>query len=130
PYACVVRSLRRAARTQHDCQARARRTTLAWYPAPDRLSVNGPISNRRRGSLAYRLPLLIIALLAILVAGGAALAYTEVRTTAMQAWSERLTRISSQLASVVEAGAAERLGQVRQIANAPSIVDFLSGRGT
>jgi signal transduction histidine kinase len=92
--------------------------------------VNGPISNRRRGSLAYRLPLLIIALLAILVAGGAALAYTEVRTTAMQAWSERLTRISSQLASVVEAGAAERLGQVRQIANAPSIVDFLSGRGT
>ena len=92
--------------------------------------MNGPISNRRRGSLAYRLPLLIIALLAILVAGGAALAYTEVRTTAMQAWSERLTRISSQLASVVEAGAAERLGQVRQIANAPSIVDFLSGRGT
>ncbi len=91
--------------------------------------MNRPSPIRRRGSLAYRLPLLIIALLAILVAGGAAFAYTEVRATSMQAWSERLTRVSSQLASVVEAGAAERLGQVRQIASDPRVVDYLSGRG-
>lgn len=91
--------------------------------------MNRPSPIRRRGSLAYRLPLLIIALLAILVAGGAAFAYTEVRATSMQAWSERLTRVSSQLVSVVEAGAAERFGQVRQIAGDPRVVEYLSGRG-
>lgn len=88
--------------------------------------MNRSSPSRRRGSLAYRLPLLIIALLAVLVAGGAALAYTEVRATSLQAWSERLTRVSSQLASVVEASSAERLGQLRQIASSPVVVSFLA----
>jgi len=92
--------------------------------------VQRPIPSRRRDSLAFRLPLLIIALLALLVAGGAAFAYSEVRRTSLQAWSERLARISSQLANVFEASTAERLGQVQQLASAPAVVDHLTHDGS
>ncbi len=83
----------------------------------------------RRGSLAYRLPLLIIALLLLLVAGGAAMAYREVRATAVAAWEERLGRVSTQLAALLESSAANRLAALRQVASAPEVQEYLAGGG-
>src|SRR5690606_20540887 len=69
---------------------------------------------------------LIIALLLLLVAGGAAVAYREVRATAIAAWEERLGRVATQLAALLESSAANQLGAARQVASAPEVQAYLA----
>lgn len=91
--------------------------------------MTGPI--RRVASLEYRLPLLISALLVTLVTIGAVLAYQEVRRLAVVAATERLERVSTQLAELTAQSTTQRLEQMREIAASSAVRSVLStGRMT
>lgn len=80
---------------------------------------------RRGVSLELRLPLLITALLLALVAGGAALAYREVRASAITARTERLERVSRQLAGLVETSAANLTADLRAATDDDAVLQYV-----
>lgn len=81
--------------------------------------------SRRGISLELRLPLLITALLLALVAGGAALAYREVRASAITARTERLERVSRQLASLVETNATNLTADTRVATDNDAVLQYV-----
>ena len=80
-----------------------------------------PLTARRRISLQYLLPLLITALLLVLVGVGSALAYREVRGSAMIAAAERIDRISRQLSESFGRSLAVSVDRVRVAAATPEV---------
>ncbi len=78
-------------------------------------------------SLQYRLPLLIMVLLLVLVAGGAGMAYREVRASAVDARVERLARVSSQLAALVDSSAGLQLAEMREASGSAAVLAYLLG---
>ncbi|MGH7445047.1 MAG: hypothetical protein ACREKM_09230, partial [Longimicrobiales bacterium] len=76
-------------------------------------------------SLELRLPLLITALLLALVAGGAAMAYREVRASAITARAERLERVSRQLASLVETSATNLMADLRPATEESAVLQYV-----
>lgn len=87
-------------------------------------------SARPRGiSLEYRLPLLITTLLMVLVGAGSALAYREVRESAIEARTDRLESVSAQLARLMSEVVAERMDGLTRAASDPSVVAFARAQG-
>jgi len=82
-------------------------------------------STPRGLSLEYRLPLLITALLAVVLAAGVYFAHAEVRRTATNAARERLRLATQQLASLAGPTIPARLQVVRGIAADPALADAL-----
>lgn len=80
-------------------------------------------------SLEYKLPLLISGLLLVLIVGGSALAYAEVRNAAIETERERLERVTAQLAELLESSVQSREEDIREAAENPSIEAVLRGAG-
>jgi signal transduction histidine kinase len=78
-----------------------------------------------RGSLEHRLPFLICILLLALLGGGSILAYIEVRDDALAAGSERLERVASQLADLMNETVVARLESVAEAAADPDVEALL-----
>ena len=76
---------------------------------------------RLRLPLERRLPLLFAMLLLLLVVGGAWFAYIEVRGSAIQAQAARLQQVARQLVGVLDANPANRIAQLRALADDPRV---------
>lgn len=79
-------------------------------------------------SLEHKLPLLILALLAGLVATGSLLAYREVRGAALQSSSDRVHAAARELASIARVGIDNRSGALRTAATVPAVRAFAAER--
>jgi len=76
-------------------------------------------------SIELKLPLLIASLLALAIGGFSAAAYTEVRHSTLVAAGERLERVTRELADILQAGAPQRVAEVRQAATEPALRAYL-----
>jgi signal transduction histidine kinase len=87
-----------------------------------------PPDGARRGglSLERKLPLLIIALLVVSMAVGAASAYVEVKQSAVDTALERLEVVAQQLAATVAPSLGQRLAGMGELARDPAVLDFLA----
>ena len=70
----------------------------------------------RGRSIELKLPLLIGGLLVLTIGGFSAAAYTEVQRSTLVAAAERLERVTRQLADILQAGAPQRVVEVREAA--------------
>src|SRR5690348_1651317 len=77
-------------------------------------------------SLELRLPLLISALLVLVIGGFSWAAYGDVRRSTLGAATERLERVTRQLADLLGAGAPQRAEDVRQAAADPGLPAYAS----
>jgi signal transduction histidine kinase len=85
------------------------------------------MSGRRGLSLRHKLPLLICTLFLVLAAGGSYLAYSQVRDFALESSTERLERVSGQLAELVDNAVVTRLTRMDEAASDSSVVAILEG---
>jgi signal transduction histidine kinase len=85
------------------------------------------MSSRRGLSLQHKLPLLIGTLFLVLAAGGSYLAYGQVRDFALESSTERLERVSRQLAELVDDAVVARLTRMEEAASDSSVVAILEG---
>lgn len=85
------------------------------------------MSSTRGLSLRYKLPLLIGTLFLVLAAGGSYLAYSQVRDFALESSTERLERVSRQLAELVDDAVVARLTRLEEAASDSSVVAILEG---
>ena len=84
----------------------------------------------RRGlSLEHKLPLLITALLAVVLAAGLLAAYAEVRQTALDAARLRLQVLARQIADLGGRSVPQRLAVVRAAGDDPAVQAFVAAPG-
>ena len=83
-------------------------------------------TDRRRWSLERRLPLLILALLASVMAVFGAAAYREVRDAAVSRSTERLERVARELGITSARSGLPRLTALQGLARHPAIVEAVS----
>ena len=86
-------------------------------------------SSRRGLSLEHKLPLLITALLAAILAGGLFVAHAEVRQTASRAAEQRLRSVAQQLATLAAPGVPSRQAVMRESARNPVFAARLEAPG-
>jgi len=79
----------------------------------------------RGRSIELKLPLLIGGLLVLTIGGFSAAAYTEVQRSTLVAAAERLERVTRQLADILQAGAPQRVVEVREAAAEPALGAYL-----
>ena len=85
-----------------------------------------PPRSRPRGlSLERKLPLLITALLAAILAAGVLFAYAEAKQTAVDGAEERLDRVARQLSALTAPTVPARLQELRAGAAHPAVAAFL-----
>ncbi len=76
-------------------------------------------------SIEVRLPAFIGALLVAAVAASVWGAYQEVKRSALQGASDRLDRVTQQIADLVAVGMRQRLAELRQLADQPAVHAFI-----
>ncbi len=76
-------------------------------------------------SIEFRLPALIGALLVAAVAASVWGAYQEVKRSALQGASDRLDRVTQQIADLVAVGMRQRLAELRRLADQPAVHAFI-----
>src|SRR2546427_10207429 len=79
----------------------------------------------RGRSIELKLPLLIGGLLVLTIGGFSAAAYTEVQRSTLVAAAERLERVTRQLADILQAGAPQRVVELREAAAEPALRAYL-----
>ncbi|HEX6039528.1 hypothetical protein, partial [Longimicrobium sp.] len=72
-------------------------------------------------SLEHKLPLLITALLAAILAGGVFFAHAEVKQTAVHAAEGRLRAVADQLSALAAPGIHARQQAMRTLAHTPAL---------
>jgi PAS domain S-box-containing protein len=80
-----------------------------------------------RASLQWRLPLLIAAVIVVAVATILGGAYTEVRSSFLDAGGTRARGNANELASLLAQQVVQRATEVRRVADHPALRDFLQG---
>ncbi|HWW87095.1 MAG TPA: hypothetical protein VNZ26_26040, partial [Vicinamibacterales bacterium] len=86
-----------------------------------------PVRPAARASLQWRLPLLIAAVIVVAVATILGGAYTEVRSSFLDAGGTRARGNANELASLLAQQVVQRATEVRRVADHPALRDFLQG---
>jgi signal transduction histidine kinase len=86
-------------------------------------------AERRGLSLEHKLPLLITALLAVILAGGLLSAHAEVKASAVHAAEQRLRAVADQLAALAGPGIPARQQGMRALARNPALAARLHAPG-
>jgi len=89
-----------------------------------------PVDGRRRIPVEYLLPVLITALLLTTMGIGSALAYREVRESALLTATERIERVSAQLSETLERTTRTSLDRYLELAANAGVRDLIAGRAT
>lgn len=85
-----------------------------------------PSSKRR--SLAVKIPLLMMTLLLLALAGMSAASYLELRASLIEIATGRLQRAADQMASVFGMSAAQRVGAMKQLMARPGVHEYFHTR--
>ena len=83
------------------------------------------MKTRRVLSLEFKLPLLIIVLLAVVIGGFTIAAYREMRREVIAVAAERLERASAQILQLLSGGAPRRLAEAQALAAHPAVAALL-----
>jgi signal transduction histidine kinase len=84
------------------------------------------LDHRRRGSLEWKLPLVICAVLLVVLAAFVAIAYLAVRRSAVDTADERLRNLTAQFSQALSVEGPNAIHRLRTIAALPAVQSFLA----